>query len=328
MHAILPPQSQSLLRMQPAQVFISYRRDDAAGYARAIYDELAQHFGADCVFIDVDDIRAGQTFSEVIDHAVGASAALLVLMGRRWLGEREGAPPRIDDAGDFVRREVAAGLARGICVIPVLLDGAALPDAAQLPAELRPLLGRNALAVDNARFAADIGRLVAAVRLALGEHAAPAPRRRTALRWGLASAMLVAAIAVLWAGQASRVASRLPINGEWQAEVSYDWPNAHYVERFGFRGEGLELHGSATFLGVARGVLEGRVEAEGLSFVTRTGEMLGAADSGAETVHHYRGLLSGGEIRLVMQTEGGSQPHLPIEFVARRLAPAASQAGR
>jgi TIR domain len=326
MHAILPPpQSLSPTRMHPAQVFISYRRDDTAGYARAIYDELAQHFGADRVFIDVDDISAGQPFSEVIARAVGTSAALLVLIGRRWRGERESGPPRIDDAGDFPRREVAAGLVSGILVIPVLLDGAALPDAAQLPAELRPLLERNALAVDNARFAADIGRLVAAVRLGLGEPAAPAPRRRTALRWGLAGAMLVTAMAVLWTW---RAAPRPAINGEWQAEVTYDWPNAHYVERFGFRGEGGELQGSASFLGVARGVLEGRVEAEGLSFVTRTGEMVGGAGTAAEVVHRYRGRLVGGEVRFVMQTEGGSQPHVPIEFVARRVAPAASQAGR
>ena len=325
MHAILPPQSLSPTRMHPAQVFISYRRDDTAGYARAIYDELAQHFGADRVFIDVDDIHAGQPFSEVIARAVGASAALLVLMGRRWRGERESGPPRIDDAGDFPRREVSAGLASGIPVIPVLLDGALLPDAAQLPVELHPLLERNALTVDNTRFAADIARLVAAVSLALGETEAPPPRRRTALRWGLAGTMLVAAMAVMWIW---RAASRPAINGEWRAEVRYDWPNAHYVERFAFRGEGGELQGSASFLGVARGVLEGRVEPDGLSFVTRTGEMVGGADAAAELVHRYRGRLVGGEVHFVMQTEGGIQPHVPIEFVARRVAPSASRTGR
>ena len=64
-----------------------------------------------------------------------------------------------------------------------------------------------------------------------------------------------------------------------------------------------------------------------MSFVTRTGEMLGGADRAAPTVHRYRGRLAGGEIHFVMQTEGASQPHVLIEFVARRVAPAASQAG-
>ena len=112
--------------MRPAQVFISYRRDDTAGYARAICDELATHFGADRVFIDVDDIQPGQRFAQVIQHEVGAATVLLVLIGRRWRGERDGAPPRIEDATDFVRREVAAGLASTARVIRKL----ALQDAA------------------------------------------------------------------------------------------------------------------------------------------------------------------------------------------------------
>ena len=125
--------------MQQPQIFISYRRDDAAGYARAVNDELVRCFGADRVFIDVDDINAGQPFSEVIQRSVGDSAVLLALIGKRWQGERESASPRIFEAGDFVRQEVAAGLAQGLRVIPVLLDGVAMPDPAQLPPELRPL---------------------------------------------------------------------------------------------------------------------------------------------------------------------------------------------
>ena len=105
----------------PGQIFISYRRDDAAGYARAVYDELARCFGAGRVFIDVDDINAGQPFSEVIQRSVGESAVLLALIGKRWHGPREGSAPRISEAGDLVRQEVAAALAKGIRVIPVLL---------------------------------------------------------------------------------------------------------------------------------------------------------------------------------------------------------------
>ena len=42
------------------QIFISYRRDDTAGYAREIHDELARQFGADKVFIAVDDIASAR----------------------------------------------------------------------------------------------------------------------------------------------------------------------------------------------------------------------------------------------------------------------------
>ncbi|HEX7437752.1 MAG TPA: toll/interleukin-1 receptor domain-containing protein [Caldimonas sp.] len=325
--------------MGPTQIFISYRRDDAAGYARAVNDELTRCFGAERVFIDVDDINAGQPFSEVIQRSVGDSAVLLALIGRRWLGEREGAPPRVFEAGDFVRQEVAAGLAKGLRVIPVLLDGAAMPDPAQLPPELRPLAGRNALALDNTRFAADMAHLVREVRGALGEEALPPPARGGFTKWWLAGAVLaLAAIAALWQlrsspderamAPAARPAARPQVNGEWRAEVDYDWPNAHYVERFVFSGEGDELNGSASFLGVARGVLESRIDAEGVSFVTRTSELAGAGGSDPAVVHRYRGRLSGAEIRFVMQTEGGSSAHVPVEFVARRVASAAPQASR
>ena len=60
--------------MGQPKIFISYRRDDAAGYARAVNDALVRRFGADGVFIDVDDIHAGQPFSEVIQRSVGGSA--------------------------------------------------------------------------------------------------------------------------------------------------------------------------------------------------------------------------------------------------------------
>ena len=180
--AILPLRRRRADPMPQPQIFISYRRDDAAGYARALNDELTRSFGADRVFIDVDDINAGQPFSEVIQRSVGDSAVLLALIGKRWRGERDGAPPRLFDAGDFVRQEVAAALAKGLRVIPVLLDGTPMPEPAQLPAELQPLAGRNALELDNARFAADLAHLVSQVRGALGE--APPPARRTFAKWG------------------------------------------------------------------------------------------------------------------------------------------------
>ena len=78
----------------------------------------------------------------------------------------------------------------------------------------------------------------------------------------------------------------------------------------------------------ARGVLEGRVDAAGVVFVTRTSESSGSGGSGVAVVHRYRGRLAGDELRFVMQTEGGSSPHVPVEFVARRVASAGPPASR
>jgi hypothetical protein len=272
---------------------------------------------------------------------------LLALIGKRWRGERDGAGPRILEAGDFVRQEVAAGLAKGLRVIPMLLDGVAMPEPAQLPPDLGTLAGRNALELDNTRFAADMAHLVREVRGALGDEPAPPPTAGAASRtgWWIAAAVVVgaAAIATFWQSQRSPApapvsparaeptpapAARAQVNGEWQADVTYDWDNARFSERFTFAGEADELHGSASFLGVARGVLEGRVDAATVVFVTRTSESSGGGGAGTAIVHRYRGRLAGDELRFVMQTEGGSSTHVPVEFIARRVASAGPPASR
>jgi hypothetical protein len=50
----------------PAKIFISYRRDDVAGDARGIRDGLAAKFGRADVFMDVDDLVAGQRVDEAL----------------------------------------------------------------------------------------------------------------------------------------------------------------------------------------------------------------------------------------------------------------------
>ena len=88
----------------------------------------------------------------------------MLLIGRRWLGARSGQPARIHDPANLVQREVASALAGGMQEIPLLRDGAVMPDPAQLPASLQALTGRHALAIETTRFAADLERLVTAWR--------------------------------------------------------------------------------------------------------------------------------------------------------------------
>ena len=325
-------------------IFISYRRDDAAGYARAVYDGLARHFGADRVFMDVDDIDTGLPFADVIARAVGESKVLLVLIGTRWLGEREGEIRRIDAPGDFVAGEVALALAKSMRVIPVLLDGTAMPTEAQLPDRLKPLAARNALELGNTRFAADVDHLVATLREALPSTggvglltpastpaSVPARSRLPIAATAAVCVLAVAAMVGAWQwlarsdtpvvsatrAPASVATARPSVDGAWQAQVAYDWPGANYLERFEFAGDGAGLHGSVSFLGVPRGLLEGSVEATELRFATRTREM----PSGDDTVHRYRARIVGDELRFVMQTEGGASSHVPVEFVAHRVTP-------
>lgn len=71
--------------------------------------------------------------------------------------------------------------------------------------------------------------------------------------------------------------SRADINGNWQAEVVYEWPNAKYAETFNFNGSGEELTGTASFLKVKRGILDGKLQGNKLEFVTKTAEVSGAS---------------------------------------------------
>jgi hypothetical protein len=145
----------------PPKVFISYRREETAGHAGRIYDAMSGHFGDGNVFMDVD-IAPGVDFVKQITDYVGACHVLLVVMGPRWATISNGGPgPRIAQPGDFVRLEVENALRRpDVTVIPVLVGGARMPDAAALPRELEPLSRRNAIELSDSRWRYDVDRLL------------------------------------------------------------------------------------------------------------------------------------------------------------------------
>jgi len=125
-------------------IFISYRRDDAAGEAGRLFDDLTAKFGPELVFMDVAGIQPGRDFRKVIDENVASCGVLLAVIGRDWLQAKdESGQRRLDDPSDFVRLETASALSRNVVVIPVLVRGAAMPRAEQLPEDMRELAFRN-----------------------------------------------------------------------------------------------------------------------------------------------------------------------------------------
>src|SRR5215471_10809896 len=139
-----------------ARVFISYRRRDSQWVAGRLYDRLAEVIGRDHLFFDVSDIEPGEDFVSRIREIVGRCDVLLAVIGPNWatitddVGRR-----RLDNSGDLIRIEIAAALERNIRVIPILVDGASMPEEHQLPSELAPLARRNAHDVSFARFHTD-----------------------------------------------------------------------------------------------------------------------------------------------------------------------------
>jgi uncharacterized RDD family membrane protein YckC len=123
------------------RIFISYRRDDSAAVCGSIYEWLREQYGKESLFKDVDNIPLGLDFGEYIERSIKQSSVELVIIGPKWLEVRNASGERrLDDPNDVVRIEVEAALRRGLQVIPVLVDGASLPSADQLPESLQPLL--------------------------------------------------------------------------------------------------------------------------------------------------------------------------------------------
>jgi TIR domain len=175
-------------------VFISYRREETASYAGRLYDRLGDRFGEDSVFMDINSIAVGVDFTTTIAGAMSRCNILFVLIGQRWIAITDGkGKRRIDIPGDFVRIEIEAALQRDVWVVPVLVDGAVLPRADDLPRSLRPLIRHQALELSHAGFRSEVVPLIAAVAQALeagpGRSAAPKIPSRGAVtqqgRWQL-----------------------------------------------------------------------------------------------------------------------------------------------
>lgn len=151
-------------------IFISYRRQDSQSAAGRLADSLKEQLPEAAVFRDVETIEAGVDFVNAINTALGSCGVVLVVIGPRWVSIQDAAGRRrLDDAGDYIRVEVATALARAdVRVIPVLVDGATMPDPEALPADLQPLARRNALELTDKRWDYDVAQLVTTLRRALG----------------------------------------------------------------------------------------------------------------------------------------------------------------
>src|SRR4029450_444950 len=118
-----------------------------------------------------------------ITAAVASCDVLLALIGDQWvtIADEEGRR-RIDDPDDFVRLEIEAALTRNVRVIPILVGGATMPRADELPPSMAMLVRRQALGLSPERFDFDTSRLLkvldrtlAEVRAAPGVTAQPSP---------------------------------------------------------------------------------------------------------------------------------------------------------
>lgn len=167
------------------KIIISYRRADSGVITGRIRDRLAQHYGEDCIFLDIDNIPFGMDFRKNIADALTKHDLLLAVIGPDWAGAGSSGLGRIHDQNDPVRIEVETALQRGIPTIPVLVGGASMPKADELPDSLKSLSFHNAAEVDSGRdFHSHMERLIRSMDAALKGKSWRLWRLFVFRRWG------------------------------------------------------------------------------------------------------------------------------------------------
>jgi hypothetical protein len=225
-------------------IFISYRREDSAGYAGRLHESLEQRLGEGEVFRDVDALEPGEDFVRAIAARLHDCRACLVLVGREWLNATDVAGRRrLDQDGDYVRLEIAAALARpDVLVIPVLVEGVAMPAAEDLPDAIRALSHRQAVSLRDETWSEDVDRLARTIRKAIGDGPAvretvPASDARpvrvrvppsSTVKWAVLAATVLAVILLARIFQGGNESPKAPPTPE--AAVASDGTAAAAVE--------------------------------------------------------------------------------------------------
>ena len=288
-----------------SHVFLSYARRD---------QEFADHLvralegrGVN-VWVDRQDIPGGAAWEAAIGEAVSVSSAVLVVLS----------PASV--ASEYVPKELSLAEKYDRPIVPILYESwEASADAAAVKRVEFQLAGLQYVDFAGQPFEQGLTALLRCLPAAPAgvgaDRPVPASEPRRAGRRGLllvgaglvAIAVLAAFLVSRWRGGAAP-----PIDGEWEARVAYGW-GVTATERFRLRVDGDTVAGTASFLGVPRGILDGRLDGDRIAFRT---PIAGGAESPAFS-NGYRGRVQGNEIHFVLQDDRGSPP---VEFIARRAA--------
>lgn len=202
--------------MGTGRIFINYRRDDSRADSGRIYDYLSTRFPGK-LFRDVGSLEPGVDWQQAIGKVLSQSDACVVVIGCSWLTLKgDDGLRRLDDPNDTVRREIFAALQRKMRIFPVLVGGAKMPKANELPPDLQPLCDYNALEITEQDWTECCAKLARGLEAALaGPQTQPAgavvvAKKSSAAKWLIAlgaSAVLVFAIVAALALQKPRTES-------------------------------------------------------------------------------------------------------------------------
>lgn len=163
-------------------IFISYRRSDSQDVTGRIYDRLSSHFDPDLIFKDIYSIALGENFQEKLKDSVSFCKVLVAVIGPTWLEVLQ-KRLKLPDT-DWVREEIALALQHDVLVIPVLVGGVSMPNAKDLPDDLKALGPCNtAQARSGIDFDADMDRLIKRLTDVVGA-VSPESKSTTSVRQG------------------------------------------------------------------------------------------------------------------------------------------------
>jgi hypothetical protein len=221
-------------------VFISYRRENVAGEARALFSDLVTRLGKDSVFMDVDSIALGRDFRGVLQEILGSCDLMLVLIGKGWADIKDDkGRARLEDPRDFVRLEIEAALKRDIVVTPVLVQGADMPTPEQLPSEVSDLAYRNSFELSHNRWESDVREMVRRLAIDVPDRSLSRWKARVSSLWTFVRKPSNQRL-LSWLGGGGAVAAA----GIW-AVITYSWP-AHKSPTAECIHQGVKIGGNVS----------------------------------------------------------------------------------
>jgi hypothetical protein len=150
---------------QDLKAFISYRRHDAfmltqAGVSQPNYafldkvEAALKQVGFKDTFVDKSAIQAGEQYESKIHQNVSDCDLFVAVIGTDWLNIlRQKAAAR---ERDVLVREIRAALRQEKQIVPLLVDGAAMPQFAELPEQIGAFHFRNGVPILSTDSATDI----------------------------------------------------------------------------------------------------------------------------------------------------------------------------
>jgi hypothetical protein len=158
-------------------ISLSYRRIDSTAITGRVYDHLVTRYGEDKVFMDVSGIPYGADYREHIQGVFHDTKLVLAIVGPEWVGKNANGA-RIQEKLDPIRVEISTAMQLKLRILPMRIDSAKMPDADELPEDIREFAYRNAMPLDSGiDFPLHMERLVTYIDKTLGLKpiARPAP---------------------------------------------------------------------------------------------------------------------------------------------------------